>query len=113
MADQNKKLVISDMNSLIDECDRDIKRFTAFVGRESSAAEITDSAIEKLRSLREIWREGLIRVNDRGFDDEGDYSYATLGYKLSLAYKERSEILNEFRWLICRKLNIIINNNRS
>ena len=103
VADQNKKLVISDMNSLVDECDRDIKSFTAFAKSESSATEITDAANEKLKSLRDTWIEALAIVNDRGFDDEGDYSYATLGYKLSLAYKERSEILNEFRFGLERK----------
>ena len=92
------QLVSADIHTLIDTCSGDIDRFNAFGKRESQASETVNVTNGKLEILRETWFDIQSRLMKTGLDEEGDYSYAVIGYKLSLAYKQRSEILNAFRF---------------
>lgn len=95
---QNQELVLSDMKALIETCDGHIAKFEAFKRHEKLSGDVIDEVSSKVAELRDEWNEKYEFVRENGFEEDGDLSYATVGYKLSLAYKRLSEVLNEFRF---------------
>ena len=100
---QNQELVLSDMKALIETCDGYVAKFETFKRHEKLSGEVIDEVSSKVEELRDEWDEKYEFVRENGFEENGDLSYATIGYKLSLAYKKLSEILNEFRFGLERK----------
>ena len=95
---QNQELVLSDMKTLVETCDEYVAKFGAFKRHEKLSGEVIDEVSSKVEELRDEWDEKYKAVVENGFEEDGELSYATVGYKLSLAYKKLSEILNEFRF---------------
>ena len=95
---ENHELVLNDMRSLCKTC-RDMEMYIRGFGkkRDSTTALIDEIGLQ-LSNLGKEREEKSGYVATNGFDEEGDFSYAKLGYAVSLAYKRYSEILNEFRF---------------
>ena len=95
---ENHELVLNDMRSLCKTC-RDMEMYIRDFGKnQDSTTELIDKVGMQLSNLCGEWEKTSRYVATNGFDEEGDYSYAKLGYSVSLAYKKYSEILNEFRF---------------
>ena len=95
---QDKELVLSDMKALVESCDEYVTRFEAFKRHEKLSSDVINEVSSKVTELRDEWHEKYESVVANGFEEDGELSYATIGYKLSLAYKRLSEILNELRF---------------
>ncbi len=94
----NHELVMNDMRSLVQACDDMKEEFLVFARKKKAAARLAREIGSRLADLSDEWARIYEYVAVNGFEDDGAYSYAKLGYEVSLAYKKRSEIINEFRF---------------
>ncbi|MCR5337533.1 MAG: hypothetical protein K6E75_03150 [Lachnospiraceae bacterium] len=98
----SRELVVSDMKALITTCDETIADFQIFGERNMQAAGLIEEVCRQLSALKGYWEAAYQYVTARGYDEEGEYSHAKLGYSVSLAYKKYSEIVSGFRFSLDR-----------
>ena len=94
----SRELVINDMKALVKNCDETIADFRDFGKRKCQAGGLAYEVGMQLSALRDHWESTYQYVTLNGYDEEGEYSHARLGYSVSLAYKRFSEIVNSFRF---------------
>ena len=97
---EGKNQLNKDIDALIKLCEKDMKQFGCFANLHEECASIIENLNSKIQELHDKWVDVQKHVNEKGMDEDGEYSYPELSIKTSLAYKRMSEIVNDLRfWL--------------